>query len=51
MDKARENYIKRYAGVSRYDARNYNLTINVDGMTEDQAVDVILAYCNAQPMM
>lgn len=51
VDKARENYIKRYAGVSRYDARNYNLTINVDGMTEDQAVDVILAYCNAQPMM
>jgi cytidylate kinase len=51
VDKARENYIKRYAGVSRYDARNYHLTINVDGMTEDQAVDVILAYCNAQPMM
>ena len=51
VDKARENYIQRYAGVSRYDARNYDLTLNVDGMTEDQAVDVILAYCNAQPIM
>lgn len=51
VDKARENYIQRYAGVSRYDARNYDLTLNVDGMTEDQAVDVILAYCNAQPII
>ena len=51
VDKARENYVQRYAGVSRYDARNYNLTLNVDGMTEDQAVAVILAYCNVQPMM
>ena len=44
VDKARENYIQRYAGTSRYDARNYSLTMNVDGMTEDEAVDVILAY-------
>lgn len=44
VDAARENYIRRYAGVSRYDARNYNLTLNVDGMTEDQAVAIILAY-------
>ena len=44
VDKARENYIQRYAGVSRYDARNYDLTINVDGLTEDQAVEVILSY-------
>lgn len=51
VDKARENYIQRYAGVSRYDARNYDLTLNVDGMTEDQAVDVILAYCNTQPII
>ena len=47
VDKARENYVERYAGVSRYDARNYNLTLNVDGLTEDQAVDVILAYLKA----
>lgn len=44
VDKSRENYIKRFAGVSRYDARNYHLCLNVDGMTEDQAVDVILSY-------
>ena len=44
VDKARENYIQRFAGVSRYDARNYSLTMNVDGMTEDEAVKVILAY-------
>ena len=44
VDKARENYIERYAGVSRYDARNYSLTMNVAGMTEDEAVDVILAF-------
>ena len=44
VDKARENYIQRFAGVSRYDARNYNITLNVGGMTEDQAVDVILSY-------
>ena len=43
VDKARENYIQRYAGTSRYDARNYNLSLNVDGLTEDEAVDVILA--------
>lgn len=44
VDRARENYIERYAGVSRYDARNYSLTMNVGGMTEDEAVEVILAY-------
>lgn len=44
VDKGRENYIQRYAGTSRYDARNYNLSINVDGLTEDEAVDIILAY-------
>ena len=47
VDKARENYVQRYAGVSRYDARNYNLTLNVDGLTEDQAVDIILNYLDA----
>ena len=47
VDKARENYVQRYAGVSRYDARNYNLTLNVDGLTEDQAVDIILNYLYA----
>ena len=44
VDKARDNYIKRYTGKSRYDARNYSLCINVDNLTEDEAVDVILDY-------
>ena len=44
VDKMRENYVKRYAGVSRNDARNYNLCINMDGLTEEQAADIILAY-------
>lgn len=46
VDKARENYIQRFAHVNRYDARNYSLTMNVDGMTEDEAVEVILSFIN-----
>ena len=44
VDASRENYIKRYTGTSRYDARNYDLVINMDGLTEDEAVALILAY-------
>lgn len=44
VDKARENYIKRYTGTSRYDTRNYDLTINMDNLTEDKAVELILDY-------
>ena len=44
VDKGRDNYIKRYTGKSRYDARNYDLAINVDNLTEDEAVDLILDY-------
>ena len=44
IDKARENYIQRYAGTSRYDARNYDLVINADGHTEEQLADLILDY-------
>ena len=44
VDKARSNYVKRYAGVDRYDARNYDLVINMDRLTEDQAVELILSY-------
>lgn len=35
-DKARENYTKSFAGVSRYDARNYDMVLNVSGFTTDQ---------------
>ena len=44
IDKARENYIKRYTGTSRYDARNYDLVLNADNHTEEQLADLILAY-------
>ena len=44
IDQSRENYIQRYTGQSRYDARNYDLVINMDRLTEDEAVDLILAY-------
>lgn len=47
VDKARENYVQRYSGKSRYDARNYTLTLNSDGLTEDEAVDVILGFLSA----
>ena len=44
VDKARDNYVLRYTGQSRYDARNYHIVINMDYITEDQAVDMILSY-------
>ena len=47
VDKGRSNYVKRYAGVDRYDARNYDLVINMDNLTEDEAVDLILKYINS----
>ncbi|MBQ7623627.1 MAG: cytidylate kinase-like family protein [Bacteroidales bacterium] len=44
VDDTRENYIRRYAGVSRYDARNYDLSINMDFLSEDEAVELILRF-------
>lgn len=44
IDQARENYIRRYAGVSRYDARNYDIVLCADGHTEEQLADIILSY-------
>ena len=44
VDKMRENYVKKFTGKSRYDTRNYNLVINMEGKTEDEAVDLILSY-------
>ena len=47
IDQARENYIKRCTGVSRYDSRNYDLVINADGHTEEEIVRLILSYIGA----
>lgn len=45
VDQGRENYIKRYTGVSRYDTRNYDLVINMDNLPdENAAVELILQY-------
>lgn len=35
IDKARENYTKTFTDTSRYDARNYDLTINVSPFTTE----------------
>ena len=44
IDEARDNYVKRYTGKSRYDARNYDIVLNADDHTEDEIVDIILSY-------
>ena len=44
VDKMRENYVKEFTGTSRYDTRNYHLVINMDDLTEDAAVELILTY-------
>lgn len=44
IDHTRENYIQRYTGTSRYDARNYDLVLNADGHTEEELADLILSY-------
>ena len=44
VDESRENYVRRICGRSRYDARNYDIILNVDSLTEDEAADIILDY-------
>lgn len=44
VDKARDNYVLRYTGQSRYDARNYHIVLNMDYLTEDKAVELIMTY-------
>jgi len=44
VDNARDNYVLRYTGQSRYDARNYHIVLNMDYLTEDKAVEIILSY-------
>ena len=40
-DKARENFTKTFADVSRYDARNYDIVLNVSGFTTDQVAQFL----------
>ena len=44
VDKMRENYVKKYTGTSRYDTRNYQLVISVEGKTEEEIADMIIKY-------
>ena len=44
VDEMREEYLKNDARTSRYDTRNYDLVIKMDGKTEEEAVNVILAF-------
>lgn len=48
VDKMRENYVNKYTHSSRYDTRNYDLVISMDGITEDDAVDIIMDYIKRQ---
>ena len=48
VDKEREIFIQKYDDTSRYDTRNYHLIINMDELSEEGAVDVIMSYINAQ---
>ena len=44
VDEARENYTKAFADSSRYDARHYDLVLNVTGM-QPQDVALFIAQC------
>ena len=44
IDEGRENYVKRYTNLSRYDMRNYDLLLDMDYLTEDEAVAKILDF-------
>ena len=46
VDKMRENYVNKFTRTSRYDARNYQLVLNMDELSEDAAVSIILNYIN-----
>ena len=48
VDESRENYVQRISGRSRYDSRNYDLVLNVDDLTEDEAVDYIMKFAGLQ---
>lgn len=44
IDEGRDNYVKRYTDLSRYDMRNYDLILDMDYLSEDDAVDMILTF-------
>ena len=44
VDEMRENYVKRYTGMSRYDTKIYDLVINMKNLSEDDAASLIYDY-------
>ena len=44
VDNMRKEYVKKYAYTSRYDSRNYDLVINMEGKTEEQVANYILNF-------
>ena len=44
VDETREEYMKNNAHTSRYDTRNYDLVIKMDGKNEEEAANAILAF-------
>lgn len=44
VDQLCEDYSVRHTGASRYDTRNYDLVISMEGKTEDDAVNLILKH-------
>lgn len=40
----RQAYVKKFANTSRYDTRNYDLVINMEGKTEEEVADQILRF-------
>ena len=47
VDKARENFTKTFSGKTRYDARNYDLALNVTGL-DPKDVARFIAQCVKQ---
>ena len=47
-DTSRETYIQKFVKTTRYDARNYDIVIKMDGLTEDAAADIIMQYIEKQ---
>ena len=46
VDEARENFTKMFSGKSRYDARNYDLVVNVTDLDPDLVAQMIAGIIN-----
>jgi len=44
VDEARESYVNKYCKTSRYDTRNYDVVIKMDGINQNDALDIIMKY-------